>query len=293
MPSLLVRCHRLTLLLDSAIMQRDNSVRSTFNYTLDDGTVPEIYFYEPPPGTVTHPPGTDPHEMQIFDGWSRADTFSLDREGFELKEFRDAFDRFDDDNAVRDQFYTPVAEFVRTTVGARRVIVFDHTIRSKINEQQQTAEHTTTQRAPVMIVHCDYTPVSGPLRVRQLLPDEADTLLERRVAFYNFWKPLKRRVEEKPLAMCDVTSASQDDMLKMVLRYRERTGEIFVMRHSSAHHWWYFPKMTPENVLLLKTYDSETDGRARFLGHSAFEDPNTPPDAPVRESIEIRTIAFF
>ena len=274
-------------------MQRDNSVRSTFNYTLDDGTVPEIYFYEPPPGTVTHPPGTDPHEMQIFDGWSRADTFSLDREGFQLKEFRDAFDRFDDDNAVRDQFYTPVAEFVRTTVGARRVIVFDHTIRSKVNEQQQTAEHTTTQRAPVMIVHCDYTPVSGPLRVRQLLPDEADTLLERRVAFYNFWKPLKRRVEEKPLAMCDVTSASQDDMLKMVLRYRERTGEIFVMRHSGAHRWWYFPKMTPENVLLLKTYDSETDGRARFLGHSAFEDPNTPPDAPVRERIEIRTSAFF
>ncbi len=274
-------------------MQRDNSVRSTFNYTLDDGTVPEIYFYEPPPGTVTHPPGTDPHEMQIFDGWSRADTFSLDREGFQLQEFRDAFDRFDDDNAVRNQFYTPVAEFVRTTVGARRVIVFDHTIRSKINEQQQTAEHATTQRAPVMIVHCDYTPVSGPLRVRQLLPDEADALLERRIAFYNFWKPLKRRVEEKPLAMCDVTSASQDDMLKMVLRYRERTGEIFVMRHSGAHRWWYFPKMTPENVVLLKTYDSETDGRARFLGHSAFEDPNTPPDAPVRESIEIRTIAFF
>jgi len=65
------------------------------------------------------------------------------------------------------------------------------------------------------------------------------------------------------------------------------------MRYSSAHRWWYFPKMTPENVLLLKTYESETDGRARFLGHSAFEDPNTPPDAPVRESIEIRTMAFF
>ena len=74
---------------------------------------------------------------------------------------------------------------------------------------------------------------------------------------------------------------------------QERTGEIFVMRHSNAHRWWYFPKMTPENVLLLKTYESETDGRARFLGHSAFDDPNTLADAPVRESIEIRTMAFF
>jgi hypothetical protein len=51
--------------------------------------------------------------------------------------------------------------------------------------------------------------------------------------------------------------------------------------------------MTPEQVILLKTYDSATDGRARFVGHSAFVDPTTPPDAPFRESIEIRTIAFF
>jgi hypothetical protein len=274
-------------------MERDNPIRAIFNYTRGDGPVPEVYFYEPPPGTLISPPGNDPHEMPIHDGWSRADAFSLDREGFALKEFHHAFDRFDDDEAVRSQFYAPVAELVRTAVGARRVAVFDHTIRSKVNEQQQTAEHTTTQRAPVMIVHCDYTPVSGPLRVRQLLPDEADALLARRVAFYNFWKPLKRRVEEKPLAMCDVTSAAPGDMLKMILRYRERTGEIFAMRHSSAHHWWYFPRMTPENVLLLKTYESEIDGRARFLGHSAFEDPATPPDAPTRESIEIRTMAFF
>jgi hypothetical protein len=135
--------------------------------------------------------------------------------------------------------------------------------------------------------------MSGPLRVRQLLPEEAEARLQRRVAFYNVWKPVKRTVEEKPLAMCDVTSTSPDDMLQMVLRYRERTGEIYVMRHSSEHKWWYFPRMAPEHALLLKTYDSETDGRARFLGHSAFDDPQTPPDAPVRESIEIRTVALF
>jgi hypothetical protein len=51
--------------------------------------------------------------------------------------------------------------------------------------------------------------------------------------------------------------------------------------------------MTQDHAILLKTYDSETDGRARFIGHSAFDDPDTPPDAPMRESIEIRTIAFF
>jgi hypothetical protein len=274
-------------------MQPENAVRAILNYTLDNGSVPEVYFYEPPAGTTVHKPGNDPQILPIFDAWPHAERFSLDREGFVLKEFRSGFDRFDQDDSVRSEFYPLVAEFVRNAVGARRVIVFDHTFRSKINEGQQTAEHATTQRAPVMIVHCDYTPVSGPLRVRQLLPEEAEALLRRRIAFYNVWKPVKRAVEEKPLAMCDVTSTMPDDMLKMVLRYRERTGEIYVMRRSSEHKWWYFPKMTPQHVLLLKTYDSEMDGRARFLGHSAFDDPDTMPNAPMRESIEIRTVALF
>ena len=52
--------------------------------------------------------------------------------------------------------------------------------------------------------------------------------------------------------------------------------------------------MNPEQVVLLKTFDSKMEeGRARFVGHSAFEDPSSRKDAPFRESVEIRTIAFF
>ena len=274
-------------------MAAEDVVRATFNYTRDTGTPPEVYFYEPPPGTPIRLPGDDPHEMPVDDGWSRAHEFWVDREGFALREFPAGFADWDDDDATRERFYPEVIAFVREAVGARRVVVFDHTIRTQKNAAQQTAETTTTQRAPVMIVHCDYTPNSGPLRVRQLVPDEADALLARRVAFYNVWKPLRRTVEEKPLAMCDATSSSDADFITMPLRYRDRNGEIFVLRHAPQHRWWYFPHMRPEHALLLKTYDSERDGRARFLGHSAFEDPNTPPDAPARESIELRTIAFF
>lgn len=274
-------------------MASETAARSTFNYTRDTGVEPEVYFYEPPPGTEVRPPGDDPHEMAVHDGWGRANSFSLDREGFAFREFRSPFQQWDDDAAIHAQFYGEVTEFVRREVGAKRVVIFDHTIRAKSNEKQQTAESSTSRRAPVMLVHCDYTPNSGPLRVRQLLPDEADALLKRRVSFYNFWKPLQRTVEERPLAMCDVTSSTDQDFITMRLRYRDRDGEIFVLRHSPEHHWWYFPRMTPDQVILLKTYESETDGRARFIGHSAFDDPNTRPGAPMRESIEIRTIAFF
>lgn len=269
------------------------TVRSTFNYTRDTGVEPEVYFYEPPQGTEVRPPGDDPREMTVHDGWERATSFSLDREGFALREFRSPFQQWDDDAAVRGQLYGEVVDFVKREVGAKRVIIFDHTIRAKSNAKQQTSEHATSRRAPVRIVHCDYTPNSGPLRVRQLFPGEAGELLKRRVAFYNFWTPLRHTVEELPLAMCDVTSSTDEDFITMKLRYRDRDGEIFVLRHSPQHHWWYFPRMTPDQAILLKTYDSETDGRARFIGHSAFDDPDTRPGAPMRESIEIRTIAFF
>ena len=42
--------------------------------------------------------------------------------------------------------------------------------------------------------------------MRDVLPNEAETLLQRRFAFFNVWKPIHRRVEELPLGVCDVGS---------------------------------------------------------------------------------------
>jgi hypothetical protein len=266
-------------------------IRATLNYTVDNGIPPDYYFYEPAEPIERNPPGTDSREMTIHDGWPDVDGFSLDREGFALRPFEAGFDRFDEDTAIASVFYAQVVDFVKRHTGARRVEVFDHTVRKRLPADLKM--QTTVQRPAVMLVHSDYTVNSGPQRVRDILPTEADALLQRRVAFYNVWKPLYRRVEELPLAMCDATTHAPEDMLRMDLKYAERTGEIYVMRHSPAHRWVYFPQMEPTQALLLKTYDSETDGRARFMGHTAFEHPDTAPDAPRRESIEVRTMAFF
>ena len=272
-------------------MTSSQSVRALLNYTVDNGAAPDYYFYEPDPSIKLNPPGTDPREVLIDDAWPIAETLSADRQGFELHDFGAEFDQFDDDESIKSTFYAQVVEFVKRHSGANRVVVFDHTIRKRLPADLQ--QQTTVQRPAVMLVHSDYTEDSGPQRVRDLLPDEAPQLLQRRVAFYNVWKPLYRRVEELPLAMCDARTHDAGDMLRMDLKYRERTGEIYVMRHSPQHRWFYFPLMEARHALLLKTFDSETDGRARFMGHSAFENPETRADAPRRESIEVRTMAFF
>jgi hypothetical protein len=270
-----------------------SSVRATFNYTKDVDRLTELYFYECDAAKDIHEPGDSPHEMAVTDGWHRAKSFSIDKEGFSVEDFKSSYDKWQDDEAVKSSFYPEIVEMLKQRTGAKRILVFDHTIRTNANAGKKLTDETkTSQRTPVMLVHCDYTAESGPNRVRQLLEGEAEDLLSRRVVFINVWKPINV-VEERPLAMCDTTSTTPEDFFKLHLRYRDRNGENYVMRYSSKHKWWYFPKMKPEQVILLKTYDSETDGRARFVGHSAFEDPTSPPDAPTRESIEIRTIAFF
>ncbi|KAL5321802.1 hypothetical protein ACEPPN_009765 [Leptodophora sp. 'Broadleaf-Isolate-01'] len=284
--------------VENALLPETNvkpgEVRANFNYTKDVDKPTEIYFYESEAAKDIHEPGDDPREMTVTDGWerNRVTPFTADKEGFSVHSFTTQYNKWENEANVRELFYPEVVEFVKKTTGARRVLVFDHTIRTKANAAKPITQETdTTKRAPVMLVHCDYTAESGPIRVQQLLGDEAKDLLSRRVAFFNVWKPLGT-VEERPLAMCDVTSAPADDFFKLYLRYRDRNGENYVMRYSAKHKWWYFPKMEADQVILLKTYESRPDV-ARFVGHTAFEDPTSPPDAKIRESVEIRTIAFF
>jgi len=277
------------------------SVCATMNYTVDNGRPAAYYFYEPDPGVELHPAGTDPRPVRIHDAWSMAGSLSVDREGFELHPFNPAFVDFDDEEAIRQHFHPQVSAFVRQHTGAHRVVVFDHTIRRRQPPEQMVfsrpstdfKQQTTVQRPAVLLVHSDYTVLSGPQRVRDIVPGDAEELLSRRVAFFNVWKPLYRKVEELPLAMIDAQTHEEADFLTMELRYRDRTGEIYVLRYSAKHRWMYFPGMHNDQALLLKTYDSATDGRCRFMGHSAFEDPCTPPAALQRESIEVRTMAFF
>jgi len=281
----------------SNVTNGDNNsknVRALFNYSKETSQPTELYFYECEVAENIHEPGGDEHEMPVYDGWQRSSSFSVDKEGFSLSDFKTSYDNWEDEEIVQTEFYPEIVDFLKNTQGAKRVLVFDHTIRSKANAAKKITQETgTSQRAPVTLVHCDYTAESGPLRVKQLMGSEADDLLSRRFAFFNVWKPIHNVVEEHPLAMCDVTSSPSSDFFKLHLRYRDRNGENYVMKHNEKHKWWYFPKMGTEQVITLKTFDSEMDGRARFVGHSAFEDPTSPKDAPTRESVEIRTIAFF
>jgi hypothetical protein len=178
---------------------------------------------------------------------------------------------------------------VKAESGAKRVVVFDHTLRTPDQDLREAAKI----REVVRRVHNDYTEWSAPKRVRDLLPDEADELLARRFAIAQVWRPIRHPVECWPLAIADARSLSPADMVVTERRYEDRIGQTSAITYNPAHRWYWFPHMRPDEALVFKVYDSMKDGRARFTAHTAFDDPTTPPHARPRESIEIRTLAFF
>ena len=178
---------------------------------------------------------------------------------------------------------------VKAESGAKRVVVFDHTLRTPDQDLREAAKI----REVVRRVHNDYTEWSAPQRVRILLPGEAEDLLQRRFAIVQVWRPIRHPVECWPLAIAEAQSLSPGDMVVTERRYPDRIGQTSAITYNPAHRWYWFPQMRPDEALVFKVYDSTKDGRARFTAHTAFEDPTTTPHGRPRESIEIRTLAFF
>ena len=100
-------------------------------------------------------------------------------------------------------------------------------------------------------------------------------------------------METAPLALADAQSVASRDLIATDLVYPDRTGEIYEVAYSDRQRWYNVPRMARDEALLIKGYDSLDDGTARFTPHTAFDDPNTPANATPRESIEVRTLAFF
>ena len=264
-------------------------VETTLNYLADMAERPVYYLYDPPPGTPWRNTRGDKRTIRISDARALVPGPSLDEQGFALARMETAVTNLYDAGAVRDVYYREVEQLVKETTGAARVLAFDHNVRSA-SIAGRNAEGT---QGPVRFAHNDYTEASAPQRVRDLLGvDEAETLVRRRFAVVNVWKPIHGPVRDAPLAVCDARSIRPQDLAPTDLRYRDRTGEVYSLKFNPDHRWFYFSNMQANEAMLLKCFDSDAGG-ARFTAHSAFDDPTAPADAPVRESIEVRTLAFF
>ncbi len=251
---------------------------------------PRNYTYDPPPGVPRSNIFSETHRVPIHDLRPIEAEISLDREGFELLEYRTAVRDFYDDAEVRAVYYPEAERFIADATGASRVFIFDHTVRRRVSGAHDRV--VGMPRQPATRVHVDHTAKSGPQRVRDFLGDEAEELLKGRLQVINLWRPIRGPLRDHPLAVCDARSVAPRDLVPSDLVYRDRVGETYAVAYNPDHRWFYVPEMQADEALLLKCFDSETDGRARFMPHTAFDDPTAPEGVLPRESIELRTFVF-
>ena len=112
-------------------------------------------------------------------------------------------------------------------------------------------------------------------------------------AIVNVWRAIRHPAETSLLALCAADSVRPEDLIPTPRIAKDRIGELMLAHHDSEQRWIAFPALTPAEPLLLKTFDSDKDGKARFAIHTACTDPEPSPDAKPRESIESRVFAFF
>lgn len=240
-------------------------------------------------------------------------------------------DFFEHDEIV-GRYYPHCQDIIRQATGARVVAAFDHNIRSVSgNESKRRIEGGQQVQPPLHMVHGDYTLTSAPQRLRDLakpptgndtfrtalagnetLLNEADVeraLGEGRFAIINLWRNIALEpVATHPLALCDAMSLDPDDLVVFEIHYADRIGENYYAKRSGEHRWYFYPGLTRHEALLIKQWDSAGElarsqgknpdamrphGPCTFSLHSAFEDPETPPDAPDRWSIEVRCAVLY
>ena len=141
-------------------------------------------------------------------------------------------------------------------------------------------------------VHVDQTYAAGLARVRQHAPEDADRLLKGRVCIINVWRPIGNPIAHHPLAVADWRLLNPEkDLLAVRHIYRDREGGIFGVRYNPSHQWYYLGGQTPDEVTLIKCFDSD-ESKARLTPHTAFLDSTSPKEAPERQSIEVRCLVF-
>jgi hypothetical protein len=265
------------------------TIEASVNYMIEDGQ--HLFTYTGGPGSTDIRTGgtADAHTVTMHNGRLVSGGFALERNGFHFIDHDTQMRDFFDEDEIARVYYPEMEALIKRETGASRVVVFDHTLRTADDEMREAKKI----REVVRRVHNDYTEWSGPQRVRDLMGNEAETLLERRFAIVQCWRPIRHPVETFPLALCDARSMVFEDFVISERRYPDRIGQTYAVKYNPKHQWYWFPLMRRDEALVFKVFDSEKNGGARWTAHTAFDDPSAPPNARPRESIEIRTLAFF
>lgn len=189
---------------------------------------------------------------------------------------------FTDADGWQPAYEQELTAFLVWELGAREVVVFDHTVR---------VDDPNSTRRPARNVHSDYSPEGAHQRLIDLLgEDRAAQWAGGHYAFINVWRPIGAPINSAPLGFVRPSSVGEGDWILIDLIYPDRVGHIMGLVANDAHEWVYQSRMTPDEVAFFNIYDNQGQPS---VGHSALDLIEDATVHSIRRSIESRTLVRY
>ncbi len=236
----------------------------------------------------------DPRTMRIEDVRTQQPAPGINLEGFALVAHKSAVKDFRDPQEITRTHYPEIKALLLGISGADRVVVTAPGV-LRFSEKSPDSGRLNNSR-PARFIHIDISDATAGIFSERSRPQDVGRPVARSVHF-NVWRVLSAPPQDVPLAVCDARTLSPGDLVAAdavfdVAGKPEWSFEALLVRHNPAHRWCYFSGMTPDEVLIFKTNDSQP-GPAHHVPHSAFNDPTCPGGVAPRASIEMRAIAYW
>ena len=278
---------------------RSTTVNAMFEYMSPDSKVNRRFVC---PSREVNTGKCEQYETVIRNARLAGEDFTLESHGFQMVEHHTRVKDFYDMDEVNAVYPKEMERVLKELTGADLVLDLGTTLRS--SQQPRGSIQPAALEA-----HVDYNEASSKRLADRMLEQtgHGDFTYSRFMAV-NLWRAISEPPQDWPLALCDGRSVGREDgvgnvmvrvdeipdretMLTMEIPGEEELPTAFLFRFNPEHRWFYFPDMTPDELLVFKLYDSTETGAWR-VPHGSFRD-NSYPEASGRESVEIRTVIYF
>jgi hypothetical protein len=272
------------------VLLHKHNVVTKLNYWDDpgDGSRPTPIFIGK--GRITNDRPHRAHKFVITDISGDEDKYALDSHGFQYCRHSSGEKDFIDEQVIQSAYYEECERLLKDVTGASRVHIFNHKVRRGPTQWHHLGFDNLKNRGPVTKTHVDQSYAGAELRLRWEFPAEADELVKRRYQIINIWRPIETILKD-PIAVADAKTVPDADLVEADMTENDFPGKQWVVRHNSEHQWFFKYRMTPQDVLLIKCFDSDASVARRAL-HSAFED-DAHSDEQSRQSIEVRCLVSY
>jgi len=269
-------------------------VKGTINYLGAMREEPFMYYRDPPAGSPYTNVIDNPCEVEIADVRGCTDRLTLDEDGIAFTHHGHGFDRFDDDDLIRTDYYVEVEQYFRDLLGVDRVFAYDFAVRKPDvgPARPDGIPVGGTRRRPIKRAHGDFIQPSFVQMVHDLGERCGPDPLKNRYRGFNLWRPIKGPLTDAPLALCHPSTVADEDHVPMRQFTEHRENHIAAIRYNPAHRWCYCSAMQADEAIVFSSFDSTRPSRRGVIAHCAFDDPTRPPDGLARASIEVRVLVF-